>query len=60
MWEEKGKSLYEVCTSCNTADLDLEDDSEEEIIQPPTHQKVKVTKAVSAATKITTQLNKAK
>ena len=43
-----------------SANLDLEDDSEEEIIQPPARERVKVTKAASAAAKITTQLNKAK
>ena len=44
-----------------SADLNLDDDSdEEEIMQPPTHERVRVTKAASVVSKITTQLNKAK
>ena len=44
-----------------STDINLEDDSDkEELMQPPAHERVKVTKAASAASKIMTQLNKAK
>ena len=44
-----------------SADIDLEDDSDEDdVMQPPARERVKVTKAASATSKITTQLNRAK
>ena len=44
-----------------STDINLEDDSNENnIMQPPAHERVKVTKAVSATSKIMTQLNRAK
>ena len=44
-----------------SADIDLEDNSsEDDIMQPPAHKRVKVTKAVSATSKIMTQLNRPK
>ena len=44
-----------------SADIDLEDDSDEDnVMQPPARERVKVTKAASATSKIMTQLNRAK